>query len=326
MPRKRWSTDGQATFSRSRSKLTLTTGTARCRPTFRPDCPRRIPTWQYRSSRIPISSIFLAPTHRAAELEQGLVDHIQKFLMEFFVGRQIHLEIGADDFYLDLLFYHRSLRRLVAIELKLGPFEPAHKGQMELYLRWLDKHERHLDSEGSPIGLILCSAKDEEQVELLQLSEGEIRVAEYLTALPDPALLRSKLHAAVARAREQLAVRTRTDDWFCGYVLEAGAAPLGSRRPALVPRFGRMQRCNGRGARPSRPTRLSRLVHSVPAYSNSVPAVPKVASVASDGRDRASYSYPRKGQTFSTVLLSIQLLSSALRKLISSRTRASALA
>ena len=82
---------------------------------------------------------------------------------------------------------------------------------MELYLRWLDKHERHHDSEASPIGLILCSAKDEEQVELLQLSDGDIRVAKYLTALPGRALLRSKLHAAVARAREQLAVRNATN-------------------------------------------------------------------------------------------------------------------
>ena len=159
----------------------------------------------------------LADSYSEKDLEAAILRELERFLLELgsdfaFVARQKRITVGNDDFYLDLLFYHRSLRRLVAIELKLGPFEPAHKGQMELYLRWLDKHERHLDSEGSPIGLILCSAKDEEQVELLQLSEGEIRVAEYLTALPDPALLRSKLHAAVARAREQLAVRTRTDD------------------------------------------------------------------------------------------------------------------
>ena len=159
----------------------------------------------------------LADSYSEKDLEAAILRELERFLLELgsdfaFVARQKRITVGNDDFYLDLLFYHRSLRRLVAIELKLGPFEPAHKGQMELYLRWLDKHERHLDSEGSPIGLILCSAKDEEQVELLQLSEGEIRVAEYLTALPDPALLRSKLHTVVARAREQLAVRTRTDD------------------------------------------------------------------------------------------------------------------
>jgi predicted nuclease of restriction endonuclease-like (RecB) superfamily len=159
----------------------------------------------------------LADSYSEKDLETAILRELERFLLELgsdftFVARQKRITVGNEDFYLDLLFYHRALRRLVAIELKLGRFEAAHKGQMELYLRWLDKHERHHNSEASPIGLILCSAKDEEQVELLQLSEGEIRVAEYLTALPDRALLRSKLHAAVARAREQLAVRKATDD------------------------------------------------------------------------------------------------------------------
>jgi YhcG PDDEXK nuclease domain len=97
-----------------------------------------------------------------------------------------------------------ALRRLVAIELKLGRFEAAYKGQMELYLRWLDKFERHADTEEPPIGLILCSAKHEEQIETVQLTQGEIRVSEYLTALPARELLKHKLHDAVRRAREQL--------------------------------------------------------------------------------------------------------------------------
>jgi hypothetical protein len=113
------------------------------------------------------------------------------------------MTIGNQDFYLDLLFYHRRLRRLIAIELKLGRFEAAYKGQMELYLRWLDKNERHSETEEAPIGLILCSSKDHEQIQLLQLTEGQIRVAEYLTALPERRLLELKLHEAVRSARER---------------------------------------------------------------------------------------------------------------------------
>jgi predicted nuclease of restriction endonuclease-like (RecB) superfamily len=159
----------------------------------------------------------LADSYSEKDLEAAILRELERFLLELgsdftFVARQKRITVGNEDFYLDLLFYHRALRRLVAIELKLGRFEPGYKGQMELYLRWLDKHERHHDSEASPIALILCSAKDEEQVELLQIAEGEIRVAEYLTALPDRALLRSKLHAAVERAREQLAVRRPTHE------------------------------------------------------------------------------------------------------------------
>jgi hypothetical protein len=115
------------------------------------------------------------------------------------------MSIGRDDFYLDLLFYHRLLRRLVAIELKLEAFQAAHTGQMELYLRWLDKHERVLGEE-SPIGLILCAGADAEQVELLQLDEKSIRVAEYLTELLPVELLRERLHRAIVVAREQAAL------------------------------------------------------------------------------------------------------------------------
>jgi hypothetical protein len=121
------------------------------------------------------------------------------------------MTIGNQDFYLDLLFYHRSIARLIAIDLKLGRFEAGYKGQMELYLRWLDQNER-TEHEGAPLGLILCSAKDEEQIELLQLNQGEIRVAEYLTALPAKNILATKLHNAVIRVREQLARRERRPD------------------------------------------------------------------------------------------------------------------
>lgn len=108
--------------------------------------------------------------------------------------------------FLDLLFYHRRLRRLVAIELKLGRFKAAHKGQMELYLKWRDKHERQT-AEEAPIVLILCAESSREQVELLQMHKDGITVAEYWTELPPKAELEQKLDAALLEARERLARR-----------------------------------------------------------------------------------------------------------------------
>jgi hypothetical protein len=119
------------------------------------------------------------------------------------VERQKRITVGEDDFYLDLLFYHRKLRRLVAIELKLDKFKPAYKGQMELYLRWLEKYEQQ-PGESSPVGLILCASKSEEQIELLQLGKSGIRVAAYITELPPRELLQKKLHEAVKLARARL--------------------------------------------------------------------------------------------------------------------------
>ncbi len=146
----------------------------------------------------------LADAFSERDLEAAILRELERFLLELgsdfaFIARQKRMIIGNQDFYLDLLFYHRRLRRLIAIDLKLGRFEAAYKGQMELYLRWLDKNERYSETEDAPIGLILCSSKDHEQIELLQLNEGEIRVAEYLTALPERRLLESKLHEAVRR-------------------------------------------------------------------------------------------------------------------------------
>lgn len=154
----------------------------------------------------------LQDTYSERDLETAILRELERFLLEFgtdfaFVARQKRMTIGDQDYYVDLLFYHRRLARLIAIDLKLGRFEAAYKGQMELYLRWLDQHERHTEHEGSPLGLILCSSKNREQIELLQLNEGEIRVAEYLTQLPDKKLLAAKLHDAVVRGREQLARR-----------------------------------------------------------------------------------------------------------------------
>jgi predicted nuclease of restriction endonuclease-like (RecB) superfamily len=136
------------------------------------------------------------------DLESAILREIESFLLEMgagfsFVARQKRMSVGKDDFHLDLLFYHRHLRRLVAIELKLESFQ------------WLDKHER-APGEESPIGLILCAAADAEQVELFQLDAKSIRVSEYLTELPPLALLQTRLHQAIEHAREQAARRETT--------------------------------------------------------------------------------------------------------------------
>jgi hypothetical protein len=110
------------------------------------------------------------------------------------------ITIDKEDFRIDLLFYHRGLRRLVAIDLKLDRFKAAYKGQMELYLKWLDKYERK-EGEETPVGLILCAQKQQEQIELLELNHGHIRVAEYLTQLPSKELLAQKLQRAIEIAR-----------------------------------------------------------------------------------------------------------------------------
>lgn len=161
--------------------------------------------------RDPYMLDFLRLPHDYSErdLEDAILREMERFLLELgvgftFVARQKRISVGADDFYLDLLFYHRHLKRLVAVELKLEKFQPAHKGQMELYLRWLDKHDR-ASGEEPPIGLILCAARDTEQVELMDLSASNIRVAEYLAHIPDMKVLQAQLHRAVQMARERAA-------------------------------------------------------------------------------------------------------------------------
>lgn len=142
------------------------------------------------------------------DLEDAILRELEQFLLELgvgftFVARQKRIQVDSDDYYIDLLFYNRRLKRLVAIELKLGDFKPADKGQMELYLRWLDKHDRQA-GENAPIGLILCAGKKHETVELLELEKSGIRVAEYLTELPPRDVLEQKLHVAIAHARQRL--------------------------------------------------------------------------------------------------------------------------
>jgi len=148
------------------------------------------------------------------DLEAAILRELEAFIMELgvgftFVARQKRITVDHDDFYLDLLFFHRDLRRLVVVELKLDKFRPDHKGQMELYLRWLDKHERK-QNEDSPLGIILCAGKNAEQIELLELGRSGIHVAEYLTVLPPKDVLKRKLHEAIERSR--LAIENWGDD------------------------------------------------------------------------------------------------------------------
>jgi predicted nuclease of restriction endonuclease-like (RecB) superfamily len=141
------------------------------------------------------------------DLENAIIAELQQFITELgsdfaFLARQKRISIDNEDYYIDLLFYHRQLRCLVAIDLKIGKFEAAYKGQMELYLRWLEKYEMYND-ENPPIGLILCSGKNEEHVELLQLDKSNIKVADYLTQLPDKKILLEKLRRAIAIAQQK---------------------------------------------------------------------------------------------------------------------------
>ncbi len=145
------------------------------------------------------------------DIEAAILRELEAFILEMgtdfaFMARQKRITVDGEDYYLDLLFYHRRLRRLVVIDLTLGKFQAADKGQMELYLRWLEENEMQ-PGEELPIGLILCAGKSEEHVKLLRLDRSGIRVAEYLTELPPQELLEKKLHAAVLRAREKFARR-----------------------------------------------------------------------------------------------------------------------
>lgn len=156
---------------------------------------------------------FLGLENRYSEkdLESAIVAELQKFITELgndfaFLARQKRITVDNEDYYIDLLFYHRRLRSLVAIDLKLGKFQAAFKGQMELYLRWLEKYDM-AEGENKPIGLILCAGKNEEHIELMHLNESNIRVADYLTKLPERKLLEEKLQQAVMIARDRLVGR-----------------------------------------------------------------------------------------------------------------------
>jgi predicted nuclease of restriction endonuclease-like (RecB) superfamily len=139
------------------------------------------------------------------DLETAILLQLQHFIIELgndfaFIARQKRILIDKEDYKIDLLFFHRGLKRLIAIDLKLDRFKAAYKGQMELYLKWLDKYEKK-EGEEPPIGLILCSEKQQEQIELLELNNGRIRVSQYLTQLPSKKLLVQKLNKAINMAK-----------------------------------------------------------------------------------------------------------------------------
>ncbi len=150
----------------------------------------------------------LKNTYLENDLEKTILQELETFVLELgrgfaFMERQKRMVIDGDDFYLDLLFYNRTLKRLVAIELKLGKFEASHKGQMELYLKWLNKYEKQ-EGENEPIGLILCAESNKEQVELLEMHKDGIMVAEYLTVMPSKKELETKLHQLLVEAKERI--------------------------------------------------------------------------------------------------------------------------
>ncbi len=143
------------------------------------------------------------------DLERAILHDLEAFILELgkgfaFMERQKRMIIDGEDFYLDLLFYNRNLKRLVAIELKLGKFEAGHKGQMELYLKWLDRYERR-EGENAPIGLILCAESNKEQIELLEMHKDDIMVAEYWTEIVSKKELETKLHQLLIEAKERIA-------------------------------------------------------------------------------------------------------------------------
>ena len=156
----------------------------------------------------------LADHYSEKDLESAILTELQRFITELgsdfgFLSRQKRITIDQRDYYIDLLFYHRRLRCLVAIDLKIGEFEASYKGQMELYLRYLEKYDQ-AEGETTPIGLILCTGKNQEHVELLQLQNSNIRVADYLTLLPPRETLQAKLHQSIALARQKLETESPT--------------------------------------------------------------------------------------------------------------------
>ena len=156
----------------------------------------------------------LRDSYAERDLEAAILREMESFILELGVGfafleRQKRITLDGKDFYIDLLFYHRHLRRLVVIDLKLEEFKPGDKGQMELYLRWLDRHERK-EGEEAPIGLILCAGQSRETVELLDLEKAGIRVSSYWTDVLPKERLQQKLHDAVLLARARLAENVKT--------------------------------------------------------------------------------------------------------------------
>ncbi len=175
-----------------------------------------VPDMVFRSSYF-LDMLGLPDIFSEKDLESAILSQIQLFIKEFgtdfaFLDRQRRITVDAVDYYIDLLFYHRGLKRTIAIDLKLGKFKPEYEGQMMLYLRYLNKNDRR-EGEESPIGLILCSEGNTEHIEYLMLDEDSpIKVAQYYTRLPDKKMLSEKLQKAIAIAKEHYAEQAKYQD------------------------------------------------------------------------------------------------------------------
>ncbi|MBD0020760.1 DUF1016 family protein [Gordonia pseudamarae] len=153
----------------------------------------------------------LRDVHAERDIEEALIREMETFLLEAgngwaFVARQKRMTVDNDDFFLDLLFFSRPLRRLIAVELKIGKFKPAYEGQMKFYLKWLDRYERRKDEE-APLGLILCTETSREQIEMMEMHKDGIVVAEYWTTLPPKEILQRRITEIYRAAQERIARR-----------------------------------------------------------------------------------------------------------------------
>lgn len=176
--------------------------------------PERIPLDTFKDPYL-LDYLGLSDDYLESDLESAILREIEKFILEFgkgfaFIARQKRMIIDGDDFHLDLLFFNRNLKRLVAVELKQGRFQAEYKGQMELYLKWLNRYERQ-EGENEPIGLILCAEGSREQIELLEMDKSGIMVAQYWTALPPKAEFEQKIHTILTETRERLERRKLLD-------------------------------------------------------------------------------------------------------------------
>lgn len=155
----------------------------------------------------------LKDTYSEKDLENAILNELERFILEMgndfaFMGRQKRITIDGEDYYIDLLFYHRKMKRLVVIELKLDKFRPEYKGQVELYLKWLDKYEK-AEGEDSPVAIILCASKSKMMTELLGLDNSNIHVAEYLTKYVPTKMLEQKLRDSIKIAKSQIEQRKK---------------------------------------------------------------------------------------------------------------------
>ncbi len=158
----------------------------------------------------------LKDTYSEKDLENAILNELERFILEMgndfaFLSRQKRITIDGEDYYIDLLFYHRKMKRLVIIELKLDKFKPEYKGQVELYLKWLNRYEK-AEGEETPIAIILCASKSNMMAELLELDNSGIHVAQYLTKYVPKDILQQKFIDSIEKAKKQLEQRKNIED------------------------------------------------------------------------------------------------------------------